>query len=199
MWNWEVTALATGCSLVLYDGSPLHPHTAVMWDLVDRCGITVFGTSAEWIAVQEERGLKPRSSHNLSTLRAILSTGSPLAPRSYDYVYRDIKADVLLASISGGTDIIACFMGENSTLPVYRGEIQSAHLGCGIEASSTVFIIFCVETVPWKCHQQNKENGTARDWQCVNEFHSVDTALVIGMSASIDEQPPCGSENETGN
>jgi len=134
MWNWEVTALATGCSLVLYDGSPLHPHTAVMWDLVDRCGITVFGTSAKWIAVQEERGLKPRSSHNLSTLRAILSTGSPLAPRSYDYVYRDIKADVLLASISGGTDIIACFMGENSTLPVYRGEIQSAHLGCGVEA-----------------------------------------------------------------
>merc|ERR1712038_230950 len=132
MWNWEVTALATGCSLVLYDGSPLHPHTAVMWDLVDRCGITVFGTSAKWIAVQEERGLKPRSSHNLSTLRAILSTGSPLAPRSYDYVYRDIKADVLLASISGGTDIIACFMGENSTLPVYRGEIQSAHLGCDI-------------------------------------------------------------------
>merc|ERR1719402_1605989 len=134
MWNWEVTALATGCSLVLYDGSPLHPHTAVMWDLVDRCGITVFGTSAKWIAVQEERGLKPRSSHNLSSLHTILSTGSPLTPRSYGYVYRDIKADVLLASISGGTDIIACFMGENSTLPVYRGEIQSAHLGCGIEA-----------------------------------------------------------------
>merc|ERR1712223_622601 len=97
-------------------------------------GITVFGTSPKWIAVQEERGLKPRSSHSLKTLRAILSTGSPLAPRSYDYVYRDIKADVLLASISGGTDIIACFMGENSTLPVYRGEIQSAHLGCGVEA-----------------------------------------------------------------
>merc|ERR1711994_524197 len=112
--------------------------TAVMWDLVDRCGITVFGTSAKWIAVQEERGLKPRSSHNLSTLRAILSTGSPLAPRSYDYVYRDIKADVLLASISGGTDIIACFAGENSVLPVYRGEIQSAHLGCGDEAGDAV-------------------------------------------------------------
>merc|ERR1719166_398650 len=134
MWNWEVTALATGCSLVLYDGSPLHPHTAVMWDLVDRCGITVFGTSAKWIAVQEERGLKPRTSHSLATLKAICSTGSPLTPKSYDYVYRDIKANVLLASISGGTDIIACFMGENSVLPVYRGEIQSAHLGCGVQA-----------------------------------------------------------------
>ena len=134
MWNWEVSVLATGCSLVLYDGSPLHPHNAVLWDLVDRCGITVFGTSAKWIAVQEDRGLKPRVSHNLSTLRAICSTGSPLTPKSYDYVYRDIKANVLLASISGGTDIIACFMGENSVLPVYRGEIQSAHLGCGVQA-----------------------------------------------------------------
>ena len=134
MWNWEVTALATGCSLVLYDGSPLHPSTTTLWDLVDRCGITVLGTSAKWIAVQEDRGVKPRVSHSLETLKAICSTGSPLTPKSYDYVYRDIKANVLLASISGGTDIIACFMGENSVLPVYRGEIQSAHLGCGVQA-----------------------------------------------------------------
>ena len=124
----------TGCSLVLYDGSPLHPHTAVLWDLVDKCRITVFGTSAKWIAVQEDRGLKPRTSHSLATLKAICSTGSPLTPGSYDYVYRDIKANFLLASISGSTDIIACFMGENSVLPVYRGEIQSPHLGCGIQA-----------------------------------------------------------------
>lgn len=134
MWNWEVTALATGCSLVLYDGSPLHPHNAVMWDLVDRCDVTVFGTSAKWIAVQEARGVKPRLTHRLTALKAICSTGSPLVPHSYDYVYRDIKADLLLASISGGTDIIACFMGENSVLPVHKGEIQSAHLGCSIQA-----------------------------------------------------------------
>jgi len=134
MWNWEVTALAAGCALVLYDGSPLHPHAGVLWDLVDRCGITVFGTSAKWIAVQEDRGVKPRLSHNLSSLRAICSTGSPLTTKSYDYVYRDIKANVLLASISGGTDIIACFMGENSVLPVHRGEIQSMHLGCFLSA-----------------------------------------------------------------
>jgi len=134
MWNWEVTALATGCSLVLYDGSPLHPHTAVMWDIVDACDVTVFGTSAKWIAVQEERHLCPRTSHKLNSLKAICSTGSPLVPHSYDYVYREIKANVLLASISGGTDIIACFMGENSVLPVHRGEIQSPHLGCAIQA-----------------------------------------------------------------
>ena len=134
MWNWQVSALSTGCSIVLYDGSPLHPHQAVLWDLVDKCGITIFGTSAKWIAVQEEGGLRPRLTHSLSTLKTICSTGSPLAPKSFDYVYREIKANVLLASISGGTDIIACFMGENSILPVYRGEIQSPHLGCGIEA-----------------------------------------------------------------
>jgi len=133
MWNWMVSALALGTTLVLYDGSPLHPHPASMWDLVDECGITVFGTSAKWIAVQEDRMVKPRLTHNLSTLKAICSTGSPLKPHSFDYVYRDIKANVLLASISGGTDIIACFMGENSTLPVFRGEIQSLHLGCAIE------------------------------------------------------------------
>ncbi len=104
-----------------------------MWDLVDECGITVFGTSAKWIAVQEDRSVKPRVTHDLSTLKAICSTGSPLKPHSYDYVYRDIKPNVLLASISGGTDIIACFVGENSTLPVHRGEVQSAHLGCDIQ------------------------------------------------------------------
>ena len=105
---------------MLYDGSPLHPHPASMWDLVDECGITVFGTSAKWIAVQEDRMVKPRLTHTLTSLKAICSTGSPLKPHSYDYVYREIKANVLLASISGGTDIIACFMGENSTLPIFR-------------------------------------------------------------------------------
>ena len=102
--------------------------TQIMWDLVDECGITHFGTSAKWIAVQEDKGIRPIRTHQLASLKAILSTGSPLKPNSYDYVYREIKTDLLLASISGGTDIISCFMGENSTLPVHRGEIQSAHL-----------------------------------------------------------------------
>ena len=115
-----VILLLTGTSLVLYDGSPLHPQVDSMWDLVDECGITIFGTSAKWIAVQEDRKVKPRSTHKLTTLKAICSTGSPLKPHSFDYVYKDIKPNVLLASISGGTDIIACFMGENSVLPVFR-------------------------------------------------------------------------------
>ena len=118
--KYTIFLIFLGTTLVLYDGSPLHPHPDSMWDLVDECGITIFGTSAKWIAVQEDRGVKPRLTHKLTSLKAICSTGSPLKPHSFDYVYRDIKPNVLLASISGGTDIIACFMGENSTLPVFR-------------------------------------------------------------------------------
>ncbi len=133
MWNWLVSAMAIGTALVLYDGSPLHPHNGAMWDLVDKCKITAFGTSAKWIAVQEERGVKPRETHKLDSLKVICSTGSPLMPHSYEYVYRDIKSDVLLASITGGSDIIACFMGEISVLPVRKGEIQGKLLGCAVE------------------------------------------------------------------
>jgi len=138
MWNWMVSALALGTSLVLYDGSPIYPHPNVLWDLVDSCSITIFGTSAKWIALAEDKGLKPRLTHKLTSLKTICSTGSPLKPHSFDYVYRDIKPNLLLASISGGTDIIACFMGENSVLPVYRGEIQSAHLGCALESWDSI-------------------------------------------------------------
>ncbi len=133
MWNWAVSALALGTSLVLYDGSPLLPHAGALWDLADRIGVTVFGTSAKWLAVQEERGVKPHQTHSLNKLSVILSTGSPLMPHSYDYVYRDVKSNVLLGSISGGSDIIACFMGEISVLPVHRGEIQGPLLGCAVE------------------------------------------------------------------
>ncbi|XP_037803063.1 LOW QUALITY PROTEIN: acetoacetyl-CoA synthetase-like [Penaeus monodon] len=125
MWNWLVVGLFTGCSLFLYDGSPLLPTPSIMWDLVDKLGITVLGTGAKWLAVLEDRGVKPRETHDLSSLRAILSTGSPLANHSFRYVYRDIKEDVLLGSITGGTDIISCFMGSNPTLPVHGGEPQS--------------------------------------------------------------------------
>lgn len=134
MWNWLVSVLAVGASIVLYDGSPLVPHENILWDIVDNIGVTVLGTSAKWLTVMENRGLKPGKTHHLSSLRMILSTGSPLVPHSYDYVYRDIKQDVLLGSISGGTDIIACFMGQCWIVPVYRGEIQQPLLGCNIEA-----------------------------------------------------------------
>ncbi|KAE8634948.1 hypothetical protein XENTR_v10002482 [Xenopus tropicalis] len=134
MWNWLITAVATGASLVLYDGSPLVPSLNVLWDLVDRLGITILGTGAKWLAVLEDKGLKPCNTHSLQTLHTILSTGSPLKPQSYEYVYKHIKSNVLLGSVSGGTDIIACFMGQNVSVPVYKGEIQARHLGMAIEA-----------------------------------------------------------------
>jgi len=134
MWNWMVSVLAVGAAIVLYDGSPLIPTVNVMWDIIDELGVTVLGTGAKWLAVLEDKGVKPGSTHKLTSLKAILSTGSPLKPQSYDFVYRDIKADLLLGSISGGTDIIACFMGHNWNLPVYRGEIQGVFLGCDMES-----------------------------------------------------------------
>ncbi|XP_064111312.1 LOW QUALITY PROTEIN: acetoacetyl-CoA synthetase-like [Macrobrachium nipponense] len=138
MWNWLIVGLFSGCALLLYDGSPLLPTPNILWDLVDKLGVTVLGTGAKWLAVLEEKGEKGLSLvklHNLSSsLRAVLSTGSPLADHSFRYVYNDIKKDVLLGSISGGTDIISCFMGSNPSLPVYEGEIQSRNLGMAVEA-----------------------------------------------------------------
>jgi acetoacetyl-CoA synthetase len=133
MWNWFVSGLAVGATLILYDGSPSHPDGNALWDLADEVGISVFGTSAKWISAIEKAGVKPRETHKLLSLKTILSTGSPLAPESYDYVYRDVKERVLLASISGGTDIISCFALGNPLLPVYRGELQCRGLGMKVE------------------------------------------------------------------
>jgi acetoacetyl-CoA synthetase len=133
MWNWLVSGLAVGATLVLYDGSPSHPDGNALWDLADEVGISVFGTSAKWISATEKAGIKPRETHKLLQLKTILSTGSPLAPESYDYVYRDVKDRVLLASISGGTDIVSCFALGNPLLPVYRGELQCRGLGMKVE------------------------------------------------------------------
>jgi acetoacetyl-CoA synthetase len=134
MWNWLVSGLAVGATLVLYDGSPSYPDANALWNLADEVGISVFGTSAKWIAATEKAGVKPRETHKLTQLKTILSTGSPLAPESFDYVYRDVKEHVLLASISGGTDIISCFALGNPVMPVYRGELQCRGLGMKVEA-----------------------------------------------------------------
>jgi len=133
MWNWLVSGLASGATLVLYDGSPFARDGAVLLDAIDAEGITIFGTSAKYIAALEKAGHRPRQSHDLGTLRTILSTGSPLSHESFDYVYRDIKSDVCLSSISGGTDILSCFVGGSPILPVYRGEIQAPGLGMAVE------------------------------------------------------------------
>jgi acetoacetyl-CoA synthetase len=133
MWNWLVSSLAVGATVVLYDGSPFHPDGKALWDLADELGISIFGTSAKWIAAVEKAGIKPRETHKLLALKTILSTGSPLADESFDYVYRDVKERVMLSSISGGTDIISCFARGCPLLPVYRGELQCRGLGLKVE------------------------------------------------------------------
>jgi acetoacetyl-CoA synthetase len=133
MWNWLVTALASEAALVLYDGSPFFPRRAILWDLVDEEQITLFGTSAKYIDAVKKAGLAPARTHDLGTLRTITSTGSPLVPESFDFVYAEIKQDVHLASISGGTDIISCFVLGNPIEPVWRGEIQCRGLGMQVD------------------------------------------------------------------
>ena len=132
MWNWLVSSLAVGATVVLYDGAPFHPANA-LWKLVENEKVTVFGTSAKYLSASEKANLRPGGEHDLSSLRTILSTGSPLAPESFDWVYREVKSDLQLASISGGTDIVSCFALGNPTLPVHRGELQCRGLGMAVE------------------------------------------------------------------
>lgn len=132
MWNWLVSALASEATLVLFDGNPFYPSGNALFDLAEREGVQFFGTSAKFIDALAKSGLEPKQTHDLTTVRAIASTGSPLLPESFDYVYQSIKSDVHLASISGGTDILSCFILGNPNRPVWRGEIQSAGLGMAV-------------------------------------------------------------------
>jgi acetoacetyl-CoA synthetase len=132
MWNWLVSVLASDATVLLYDGSPFH-RDAVLFDLADRTGMTLFGTSAKYIDAAAKAGLRPIETHALAALRTMTSTGSPLAPESFDYVYSAVKRDLHLASISGGTDIISCFVGGVPTEPVRRGEIQGRALGMNVQ------------------------------------------------------------------
>ena len=129
MWNWLISGLATGATCMLYDGSPFAERGRILWDYAEAERFTLFGTSAKYIDAIKKAGVVPRRSHVLPALRAVLSTGSPLLPESFDYVYECVKPDVHLASISGGTDIMACFAAGNPVLPVYRGELQCRGLG----------------------------------------------------------------------
>lgn len=132
MWNWLVSALYTGATVVLFDGSPFHPAPEVLWDVAEQEGITLFGTSAKYISALEKADVRPNKSHDLK-LRSLMSTGSPLAHESFDYVYRDIGEDIALNSISGGTDIISCFALGSPLLPVYRGQLQCPGLGMAVD------------------------------------------------------------------
>ena len=159
MWNWMVSSLAVGATIVLYDGSPFEASPERMWDVVDAERVNVFGTGARYLALAEKRGLSPRHSHDLSSLRTILSTGSPLLPQSYDWVYEHVKSDVHLASIAGGTDLVACFVLGDPTRPVYRGEIQTAALGMSVEV--------------WDRESTELPPGQTGELVCVQAFPSV--------------------------
>ena len=133
MWHWLVSSLASGATIILYEGAPLHPDPGVLWRLAERESVSVFGTSAKYLSALQKSGYVPREQVRLQSLRTVLSTGSPLAPSSFDFVYRDVKADLQLSSIAGGTDLISCFALGNPMLPVYRGELQCRGLGMKVE------------------------------------------------------------------
>jgi len=133
MWNWLVSGLAAGATVVLYDGAPTHPGPEALWQLAERERLTQMGVSPRYLSALEKSGYRPREHHALPELRTLLSTGSPLAPEQFDFVYREVKADVQLASISGGTDIISCFALGHPQLPVYRGELQCRGLGMAVD------------------------------------------------------------------
>src|SRR6185295_543064 len=134
MWNWLVSSLATGAAIVLYDGSPFHPDAGALWRLAQDEQIDIFGVSARYLAAVEKEGVCPKETYDLTKLRTVLSTGSPLSVESFHYVYREVKKDVQLSSISGGTDLNGCFAGGNPLGPVYAGELQCRGLGMNVKA-----------------------------------------------------------------
>ena len=134
MWNWLTSALAVGAALVLYDGNPFYPDPGVLWQMAQDEKITIFGTSAGYIAALQASGVKPGKTYDLTPLKSLLSTGSPLSIESFEYVYNEIKSDIQLASIAGGTDLNGCFALGNPMGPVYAGELQCRGLGMGVDS-----------------------------------------------------------------
>lgn len=170
MWNWLVSCLASGATAVLYDGSPFHPERDIMWDIMAEEGVTLFGTSAKYLDAANKAGARPIDTHDLSKLRTICSTGSPLAAEGFEYVYGSVKRDVHLASISGGTDICGCFVIGDPTLPVYPGEIQGPALGMAVDV--------------WDPHGRSLRDrpGTRGELVCTQAFPS----MPLGFWADTD-------------
>ncbi|MEL7542833.1 MAG: acetoacetate--CoA ligase [Pseudomonadota bacterium] len=137
MWNWLVSGLAVRATLLLFDGSPFAPRESVLFDFADEVGMHVFGTSAKYIDACRKAGLRPRETHDLSSVRMMTSTGSPLAPESFDYVYDAVKPDIHLASVSGGTDIVSCFVLGSPLKPMWRGEIQAPGLAMDVDVADS--------------------------------------------------------------
>jgi acetoacetyl-CoA synthetase len=182
MWNWLISALASGGTCLLYDGSPFADHGRILWDLAETERCTLFGTSAKYIDASKKAGVVPRRSHALPALRAILTTGSPLLPESFDYVYQCVKTDVHLASISGGTDIMACFVLGNPALPVFRGEIQCVGLGMatdvfdddGQSLRGAMGELVCTQTFPsLPLYFVNDDDGSRYRASYFERFHGL--------------------------
>ena len=159
MWNWLVSGLARGATLILYDGSPFHPEGSVLWDLAQKERVTHFGTSAKYIDTIRKHGLAPARTHALPHLRTVLSTGSPLLPENFDYVYDSVGRDLHLASISGGTDIVSCFVCGDPTKPVWRGEIQRPGFGMDVQV--------------WTEEGRRAAPGEKGELVCTNAFPSI--------------------------
>jgi acetoacetyl-CoA synthetase len=163
MWNWLVSALACDATLLLYDGSPFYPSGNILFDFADAERMTLFGTSAKWIDSCAKAGLEPAKTHSLATVRTMTSTGSPLSPESFDYVYEKVKRDLALASISGGTDIVSCFVLGNPIGPVWRGEIQALGLGMAVEV--------------WREDGSRAATGEKGELVCTKPFPSMPVAF----------------------
>jgi acetoacetyl-CoA synthetase len=134
MWNWLVSALQIGATIFLYDGSPVYPNASTLWKKMEKEKISVFGTSPKFLTISQKSKIVPTKRFNLASLKTILSTGSPLSAENFSWVYKNVKKDLQLSSISGGTDIISCFMLGNPILPVYSEEIQCRGLGMKVES-----------------------------------------------------------------
>ena len=182
MWNWLVSGLASGCTILLCDGNPFSPTEESLLRAVDEENVTIFGTSAKYISAIEKAGIQPRNLFEFKNLRTILSTGSPLSSESYDYVYKEIKNDIQLCSISGGTDIVSCFALGTPLLPVRRGEIQCPGLGMAIsvwniEGESVINEageLVCTKTFPSKpIYFWNDDSGEKFHNAYFNKFDNI--------------------------
>jgi acetoacetyl-CoA synthetase len=163
MWNWLVSGLASGATLLLFDGSPFHPTGNILFDYADAEKMTLFGTSAKWIDACAKAGLAPIKTHSLATVRTMTSTGSPLSPEGFEYVYEKVKRDICLSSISGGTDIVSCFVLGNPIGPVWKGEIQAPGLGMAVEV--------------WDDAGQKAPVGEKGELVCTKPFPSMPVAF----------------------
>ncbi|MDO8363325.1 MAG: AMP-binding protein, partial [Actinomycetota bacterium] len=177
MWNWLVSVLASGATAVLFDGNPAHPSAAVLFDIAQRERLTLLGVSAKYIDSVHKAGVRPVDAHDLSALRTLCSTGSPLSEEGFRWVYQAMKPDVHLASISGGTDLCGCFVGGDPTRPVYAGEIQGPALGMAVQ-------VYSADGVPIT---EADEKG---ELVCTAPFPSVP----VGFWGDVDEHGVAGSK-----